>query len=162
MTHDELVKRAVKWLKEPSRGKSGCGVAVPEIVSTSYETPDAIGWVGGGFSYMIECKVSRADFLCDRKKGRQLFGCGYKRFYLCPPGLIKPDELPEYWGLLYCHPDEITLEVDAPINKNRNLSGEMAMMYSLLRRCESRGFLRRALAKKWRRETEPVESSPEI
>lgn len=149
MTHEDLVKRAIKWLSNPSYGRSACGVAVPELVSFAGEQPDAIGWVSGGFSTMIECKISRSDFIADQKKGRQERGVGYYRYYMCPPDLIKPDELPQYWGLLYCHEKRITVEVEAPINESRNLFGEMAMMYSLLRRVEVRGQLKRCLSPKW-------------
>ncbi len=149
MTHDELVKRAVQWLRKPSKGRSGCGVVVPELVSSCAEQADAIGWGNGGFSTMIECKISRSDFLADKKKGRQQCGVGYRRYYMCPPDLIKPDELPPHWGLLYCHEKRVTVEVEAPINVTRYLRGEMAMMYSLLRRVEVRGHLQSCLSPKW-------------
>lgn len=148
-THDELVKRAVAWLSKPSRGRGACGVVVPELVSYAGEQPDAIGWRGGGFSVLVECKVSRSDFIVDRKKPRQGLGAGHTRYYMCPPGLIRPDELPENWGLLYCHENKITVEVAAPINEKRDLIGETAMMYSLLRRVEVRGQLRRCFSPKW-------------
>lgn len=147
--HDELVRRAVKWLRSQSRVKGACGVAIPELVSYCNEQPDAIGWIGGGFSYMIECKVSRADFFADHKKFRQEYGVGSHRYYMCPPNLIKSDELPEHWGLLYCHPKMVTIEVEAPTNQTRNVQGELAMMYSLLRRVEIRGNLTRCLSEKW-------------
>lgn len=149
MTHEDLVKRAVAWLRKPSRNRSACGIAVPELVSFCNEQPDAIGWFGGGWSIMIECKVSRSDFLADKSKPRQHCGVGHRRFYMCPPGLIKPDEVPVGWGLLYCHDNRITVEVTAPENENRNFIGELAMMYSLLRRVEVRGHLRECLSPKW-------------
>jgi hypothetical protein len=149
MTHDELVGRAIKWLRNPSRGRGACGVAVPELVSFCSESPDAIGWVNGGVSTMIECKVSRSDFLADQKKPRQNNGVGSYRYYMCVPGLIKPDDMPPYWGLLYCHEKRVTVEVGAPVNEKRNVQGEMAMMYSLLRRVEVRGQLRPCLSSKW-------------
>lgn len=150
MTHDDLVERAVKWLKNPSKHKSGCGVAVPELVSYASESPDAIGWYGGNGSHLIECKVSRSDFLADKKKIHRHGPCaGQYRWYLCPPSLIKPEETPETWGLLYCHADRITVEKIADQNPNRSLHQEIRMMYSLLRRVSVRGQLRRCLAPKW-------------
>jgi hypothetical protein len=54
-------------------------------------------------SIVLEAKVSRADFLADAKKPHRQpgKGLGRWRYYLCPEGLISPDELPLGWGLLY-------------------------------------------------------------
>jgi hypothetical protein len=159
MTHDDLVKRAVKWLKGQYAGKlpdgtmwrkSGCGVAVPELVSFATEQPDAIGWYGGNGSFLVECKVSRSDFLADRKKVHRNIGCaGLYRFYLCPPEMISPDELPDKWGLLWAYDRKIKILAAPSENANRCLHAEVCMMYSLLRRVEVRGQLRRCLAPKW-------------
>lgn len=160
-THDELVARAVRWLRRPASSKradgtvwykGGCGVVVPELVSYAGETPDAIGWVNGGYSYLIECKTSLSDFYADRKKPRHRTGkpgIGAECFYLCPAGLITPEKLPPGWGLLYCHPKKITIEVVPTSNPNRDLTGEISLMYSLLRRVEVRGLLTQCLAPKW-------------
>lgn len=72
------------------------------------------GWNGGEYVdgvainsdavYVIEAKVSRADFLADRKKPHRAdpaYGLGQYRYYACPEGMIKPEELPERWGLIY-------------------------------------------------------------
>jgi len=152
MTHDDLVRRAVAWLKRPAVSgvwrKSGCGVVVPELVSYTPETPDAIGW-SSGWSYLIECKCSRSDFAADQNKGHRAYGAGSYRMFLCEPGVIPPDRLPPGWGLLHCHPSRITIEVVPTRNAERNLSAELAMMYSLLRRVEVRGQLTKCLAPKW-------------
>ena len=54
---------------------------------------------------MIECKASRADFFADRKKpARQhpdVMGLGHGRYYMTPPNLVRADEVPEGWGLLW-------------------------------------------------------------
>lgn len=158
MTHDELVKRAVKWLKGQYCGtlpggerwrKSGCGVAVPELVSLAAETPDAIGWYGGNGSILVECKTTRADFRADLKKMHRLSGAGLYRLYLCPPELIAPDELPDGWGLLYCRAGKITIHAKPEANEHRCMRTEVRMMYSLLRRVEVRGQLRKCLSPKW-------------
>src|SRR6185437_2977172 len=100
MTHDDLVKRAVAWLKRPvvsgTWRKSGCGVAVPELVSYAPEIPDAIGW-SSGWSYLVECKCSRSDFVADQNKGHRAYGAGTYRLFLCEPGVISPSELPSGW-----------------------------------------------------------------
>lgn len=108
MTHAELVERAVRWL----RGTAGCPIAFGEIVTACPEQPDAIGFRERGTgSYLIECKVSRSDFLADRHKGHRRAdeALGSYRYYMCPPGLIKADEIPERWGLLYAHPGKVEL-----------------------------------------------------
>ena len=65
--------------------------------------PDAIGWKKACHSVLVECKVSRADFLADREKpfrqkSERAVGC--ERFYLAPKGLIRIEELHSGWGLL--------------------------------------------------------------
>jgi hypothetical protein len=154
VTHDDLVKRAVSWLRrQVVKGdwrKGGCGVVVPELVSYAPENPDAIGWVSGGYSYLVECKCSLSDFMADLKKPhRQHGGAGAQRMFLCEPGVIPLDRLPTGWGLLHCHPDRITVEVIPAHNHQRNLGAEMSMMYSLLRRVEVRGGLSKCFAPKW-------------
>lgn len=50
---------------------------------------------------LVECKVSRADFLADKAKPhRHAGGVGNWRYFLAPEGLIAPDELPAKWGLV--------------------------------------------------------------
>ena len=104
-THDELCDLAVRWLKRPnSAGGHGCTIAVSECrAETSGEVPDAIGfragWADG--SVLVECKVSRADFLADKNKlSRTKGGMGTWRYYMAPEGIIAPQDLPERWGLL--------------------------------------------------------------
>ncbi len=66
----------------------------------TYELPDAIGWKRG-WSILVECKVSRGDFLRDKHKvARQRVGMGQSRYFMTPKGLLKPEELPPGWGLL--------------------------------------------------------------
>jgi hypothetical protein len=153
MTHDDLVKRAVSWLKKPAGNnqwrKRGCGVVVPELVSYAPENPDAIGWISGGYSYLVECKCSLSDFLADLRKPHRASGAGAQRLFLCEPGVVPPEKLPAGWGLLHCHPACITIEAPPAHNAERNLASEMSMMYSLLRRAEVRGELRKCFAPKW-------------
>jgi hypothetical protein len=49
-----------------------------------------------------EVKVSRSDFLQDRKWERYLGVC-HEFAFVCPRGLIQPEELPEGVGLLWSH-----------------------------------------------------------
>lgn len=165
MTHDDLVRRAVAWLKRPAVKmrtdlqwwrKGGCGVVVPELVSSAAESPDAIGWISGGYSYLVECKCSRSDFIADANKGHRSHGAGAQRLFLAEPGVIPLEKLPAGWGLLHCHPERITVEVIPEHNADRNLSAEMSMMYSLLRRVEVRGELTKCFAPKWGGDSMPA------
>ena len=102
MTHAQLVERAVRWLRAYR-----CGVVLSEQACVSGEMPDAIGWKRACHSVLVECKVTRADFLADRAKPFRLKpekAVGSERFYLTPPGLVKVEELPAGWGLLEASP----------------------------------------------------------
>lgn len=109
MTHKNLCDIAVRWLKKTnSNGGPCCHIAVSEIAGGwSGEIPDAIGFRAAGYddgAIVVEVKVSRSDFLADRNKPHrngETIGMGKWRFYLCPEGLIKPEEVPEKWGLVY-------------------------------------------------------------
>ena len=84
MTHEKLVARAVAWLR-----RYRCGVVLSEQSCASGETPDAIGWKRACHSVVVECKISRADFLADREKpfrSKSEKGMGCERYYLAPAG----------------------------------------------------------------------------
>ena len=138
VTHAQLVKRAVEWLRAYA-----CGIVLSEQACVSGEMPDAIGWKRGCHSVLVECKVSRADFLADRakpfrQKGEQGLGC--ERFYLTPRSLLAPAELPTGWGLLECHGRRA--EIVRPSRKNLRsdigLRHEMNLLLASLRRVEIR------------------------
>lgn len=65
------------------------------------EQPDAIGWTPAGIVHVVEAKVSRADFLRDRKKPHRKGddSMGHYRWYVASPGLIWQADLP-HAGLL--------------------------------------------------------------
>ena len=55
-------------------------------------------------SFIVECKTSRSDFKRDASKPFRMNpedSCGNWKYYLCPENLIRPDELPDKWGLIY-------------------------------------------------------------
>lgn len=106
-THASLCSLAVTWLKRPhSGGGPSCLVAVSEVAGGwDGEIPDAIGfclshWETG--ATVVEVKVTRSDFLADRKKPHRQPGAGMGawRYYMAPEGLIRVDELPAGWGLI--------------------------------------------------------------
>jgi hypothetical protein len=138
MTHAQLVEKAVRWLRSYR-----CGVVLSEQSCASGEMPDAIGWKKACHSVMVECKVSRADFLIDREKPwrqKPERGVGSERFYFCLPGLIKVEELPAGWGLLEYRRGRIEM-VKQSANNLRTSVGfryEMNLLLASLRRVEVR------------------------
>ncbi|HTW59636.1 MAG TPA: hypothetical protein VMD99_16025 [Terriglobales bacterium] len=138
MTHAQLVQRAVRWL----RGYR-CGVVLSEQACASGEMPDAIGWKQACHSVLVECKVTRADFLADRDKPfrqKPEKGVGSERFYLALPSLIKTDELPAGWGLLELQRGRIEM-LQASAKNLRSATGfrcEMNLLLASLRRVEVR------------------------
>ena len=93
----EYNRRAVKWLLNV-----GCMVAVDEITTwATQERCDAVGF-HHGLCIVVEVKISRGDFLRDRKKQHRQEGkgMGQWRYYMTPPGLLRPEELPAGWGLV--------------------------------------------------------------
>lgn len=140
MTHQQLVRMAERWLRSRYR----CGIVLSEQSCASGETPDVIGWKGQCRSVLVECKVSRTDFLADRSK---LFrqdptqGMGSERLYCVPQGLLAKSELPRGWGLLECKGREIALAVKPHRLNQRSETGlmwEMNLLLASLRRVEVR------------------------
>ena len=149
MTHAMLVRIAYNWVLK----NAACGVAFREFktYACNNEYPDVIGFGSGCHSVLVECKASRSDFFADKKKHfRQTpeLGMGTQRFYCCPAGLIKREELPEGWGLI-----EVSEKAKARASVNpwagdwkdrhighpKNIKAEHELMYSALRRLAIRG-----------------------
>lgn len=138
MTHEKLVSKAVAWLR-----RYGCGVVLSEQSCASGETPDAIGWKRACHSVVVECKISRADFLADREKPfRQnpKLAMGCERYYLATFGLIAREELPAGWGLLELRSREIRLAHPSAkdLRSARGFRREMNLLLASLRRVEVR------------------------
>jgi hypothetical protein len=144
--HDKQSALGAKWLK-----RNGFAVVGTEIVAAGCrEQADAIGF-RMSCSVVIESKVSRADFLADRKKPeRNKGGLGVYRFYICPPGVIREDDLPDKWGLLYADAGKV-VEIVRPrgnvwppfstrmegwdkFKHEPNLEAERQVLFSLCRR----------------------------
>lgn len=146
MTHKEIIKRASKWLKKHQQNAviPNCSLVVEDLVTANSmgEIPDLIGWCSWT-SVMIEVKVSRNDFLKDKKKPFRKFanmGMGENKYYLCPTGLIQEKDLPENWGLLYIDDKaKITIEKIAERHE-ANLQSERTVLLSLLRRTKSSAY----------------------
>lgn len=147
MTHADLVDQAERWL-----WRQGCGIVLKEFRTLgTLEIPDAIGWRTDA-SILIECKVSRSDFHADARKpfrADPARGIGDWRFYLTPPGLLAPEDLPDGWGLLEAKGSRVyrvhggwkgNTEIWRRPNRG-NREAEMWLMYSALRRLTLRGHL---------------------
>lgn len=140
MTHDELVRRAIAWLRSKRHDPVLAGIASCD------EIPDAIGWTSG-HSTVVECKTSRSDFLCDKWKyvGYKSNISGYVlraktphqrdayeksgyvkvaiprmgmyRYFMSEPGFITPSmitaEHPDH-GLLHVQKRGVTVVMQAP------------------------------------------------
>jgi hypothetical protein len=138
MTHALLVRNAVEWLR-----RYRCGVVLSEQACASGETPDAIGWKRACHSVVVECKVTRSDFLADRTKPfrqKPEMGVGSERFYLVPRGLVKLEEVPPGWGLLEYHARAIRmLKVSRKnLRSDQGFRSEMNLLLASLRRVEIR------------------------
>lgn len=155
MTHSELVIIAYKYcLRQLS-----CGVAFRELKTLHSEICDVIGFGSGGHSVLIEVKISRSDFLADKKKpfrSNPQLGAGKNRYYCCPENLIKVEELPEGWGLIYVDSTGKAVMKHKPLVELFNINGnpvkrvyehkrhekaERGIMYSALRRLQITGHI---------------------
>lgn len=126
LSHAELCEVAKRWLPRPNSQRGhGCHVALSECRSgQGGEMPDAIGFRATQEieTVVVEVKVSRADFLADRKKPHRADGegMGLYRYYMCPEGLIQPDELPPRWGLLWVSPRGTVKPMVGPVALSSN------------------------------------------
>src|SRR5690554_3167455 len=135
-THKRLVRRMAQWLK----GTKRMSVVCSELSTRVSETPDVIGWQSGETtapSILIECKVSRADFLADGKKWfrrHASMGMGDRRYVAAPKGLLSPEEMPDGWGLLEV--DRFVRVVKEAEAMSASKGRECVMLVSALRRLE--------------------------
>jgi len=138
LTHSDLVRLGAKWLSKR------CSVVVTELTSSAMEEPDVIGFTSYN-SWLLECKATRSDFLSDKKKFQRHYsdkGMGNFRYYFTPAGLIKPDELPNDWGLIETDGKKyfpiLGFNKDGNINKThfpfKNHQAEIGLLVSVLRR----------------------------
>lgn len=94
MTHKELCKlTAERFVKT---------MAIYESTCSMREKPDVLNFTANAATELYEIKMSRADFLRDKDKfARDYALFGDKRYYVCYGDFIKPEELPEGWGLYW-------------------------------------------------------------
>ncbi|CAL2105471.1 hypothetical protein T190115A13A_160004 [Tenacibaculum sp. 190524A02b] len=144
MTHSDLVNIGYKWCLKR------CGFAFKELVTNNIEQPDIIGFKGN-YTFLLEAKSSRSDFLNDKKKVFREYpemGMGDFRFFIIPKGLITINELPNNWGLIEVNEKGKTRLTHNPFGKGniysnwknipKDIYAENRMMYSALRRLQIR------------------------
>ena len=143
MTHDDLVEAAARWAR-----RRGWPIVVTELASAyAMEEADVIAFATCR-SLLIECKVSRADFLSDRTKPvrrNPKLGMGMHRAYFTVPGIIQQFELPELWGLYEVDASGVSPVVPIHVGSGmsmdwhkmfheRNWQGEMGVLSSVILR----------------------------
>jgi hypothetical protein len=116
-------------------------VVLYEFATAANENPDVIGWAPEAGSVLLECKLSRSDFLRDAQKTVRKdprAGMGQRRYYLCPPNVIEVKDLPPKWGLLWAVKNGIEVRREARGHPERNLLAEVRFLSSMLRRAQIR------------------------
>jgi hypothetical protein len=134
ISHDDLVRRAGRWLKS-----QGCKCVLLEPgYGYPSEVPDAIGWTPRARSIVVECKTSRTDFFNDQNKTsrrQEQMGedgsLGDERWYLVPWGLVDASEMPEGWGLLSLRKDR-AYKTKRPTARSANTERQAKEMRLLL------------------------------
>lgn len=130
MIHADLVEQAAIWLRTHRK----CSIVLTELGTTG-ETPDAIGW-RGTHSTLVECKVSRADFIADADKFFRRHpesGIGQHRFFLTLPGIVTTESVPFGWGLLELTATKVKKIRDSE-HHEANSRHEIGLLLSTLRR----------------------------
>jgi hypothetical protein len=132
LSHADLVEAGARWLFN-----KGFKVVLKELSTCSLEIPDCLGF-NSGHSFLLEAKATRSDFLSDKKKHFRRSpwqGMGLRRSYICPKYLIKPEELPENWGLIYVNENGKARQIKkAQPFKERHLINEQCLLVSVVRR----------------------------
>jgi len=136
MTHKQAVRRIGNWLKNSRQPR--CNIVVAELSTMCHETPDVIGFHGAGGSILVECKVSRSDFLSDKTKSFRNypeFGMGDVRYFAAPPSIIFPDDDLGNWGQLEIREHQIRV-VREPKPQAACKRSEVKLLMSAIRRLE--------------------------
>ena len=112
---------------------------VCENISPGMSEHDVLSVNKSEYSYEFEVKISRQDFLKDKKKvlkhtmleNKVEDRCPNYFYYACPPGLISVDEIPEYAGLIYVSEEEIETIKRAPLLHRKKCDLKRVMLLAL-------------------------------
>lgn len=81
-------------------------IILPNVFHFSWES-DLLYVTDALYLHEFEVKLSRSDYYADKKKLYRHHSLKYQEncpkhfWYVCPDGIILPDSLPEYAGLMY-------------------------------------------------------------
>lgn len=113
--HKELKEKACQYLLNQNyrlaRMEKECGYyGISDVWGVRYEHL---------YTKIIEVKVSRADFNADKHKREKAkrFPPAEEIYYICPSGLIQPEEVGECHGLLWFNGNRIINKKKAPFLK---------------------------------------------
>ena len=140
-THNHVILKAERWMYGNSYqgNKYKCNIVFPELVTWCRETPDLLGWTRGHVTtVLIEVKVSYSDFKADKKKlhrRQSERAMGNFRFYCSPYNMIRVEELPPNWGLLYLSKTGKSIKlIKAADYQKANIKEEYKFLLSVVRR----------------------------
>lgn len=137
ITHTDIEKVAIRFLR--SHGYLwDCRLFAVEPTGAWRERPDVIGFAPG-YSHVVECKMSREDFLADYYKPWRIThdnALGTYRWWLCPEDVIAPQDIrDDDDGLLWVSSNlrdiHILRRAKPRDASDRNLLGELAILYSI-------------------------------
>lgn len=139
-SHKELCNRASQWAIN-----NGNPVVFNELVCMAGEQADVLAF-NGDSSTLIEVKTSRSDFLKDNQKWFRKLDTktlGNYKYYFCVTDVIRPEELPVDWGLIYFDVETGKSRIKIRAKKVEACeTWERAYMYSALRRVFAQPALR--------------------
>lgn len=132
-----MVRQARNWLWSltPSADRIRPSVICTEVSSSrSAENPDVFGIAPNGITYLIECKVSRADFLADKTKPHRnaALHLGCYRWFCAPSGIIQTHELPQGWGLLQIVNSKLVQRLEPVRRSDVDKEAELSILVSVL------------------------------
>lgn len=125
--HDRLCELGRRWaMRAPSSNGANMHLAFTEVgCQNQKENPDVFAIHSHGETVVLEAKASRSDFLADKRKPFRADpdqGMGDFRYYICPPDVIKPEDLEgTKWGLIYANVDRNQCKVIRGHVLNKNI-----------------------------------------
>lgn len=145
MNDKQKTETILEALKRKSTSLHRCNVLFPELRLGSGYSDIAqrridlfmISAEKGNYTTAFEIKVSRADFLKDiknnlKQRGARLYSSNF--YYVAPKGMLKPDEIPMWAGLIEYDFDKKQFQkiIPAPLQNRNNPS--WSLICSLVRR----------------------------
>lgn len=151
--HNDLTKRALVWLHTRATNSGirstvevfiregyiadAVGIARLNLsheikligdIGNDYQTPD--------YAFIFETKVTRTDFFAtfrhEKHLSSRMIPAGHLHFVVTPPRLVKPQEVPEPWGLLEQRGNGLSL-IKQPVFHKLKLEELYKIAYTMLR-----------------------------